>query len=90
MSGRNPDGKKPYKGRKPTPAVAAGTSSTTKRMKKNVEEYFGEIVPTSNAGKLLQQQKKKDVEDYFGSEVDIKIRSLAADADDVDLPLPPR
>ena len=88
---KSPGGRRPFKGRKPTPAT--GPSSTSKRIKKNVEEYFGEIVPTSNAGRLLQTQKKKNIEDYFGSEVDIKLRNLDDDSaapDDDGLALPPK
>ena len=52
------------------------SGSTTKRIRKNIEEYFGEIVPTSNAGRQLAKDKKKTIDDYFGSEVDSEIRNF--------------
>ena len=97
------DPKKPAKGRKPTPVVGGssagglGTSlgATSKRIKKNIEEYFGEIVPTSDAGRQLAKDKKKTIDDYFGSEVDHDAASDQAILQQTqelldNIPLPPR
>ena len=95
MSKKEDPKKSAAKGRKATPAVGNVLGATSKRIKKNIEEYFGEIVPTSEAGRQLARDKKKTIDDYFGSEVDV-----ADDSDQAilkqtqelldNIPLPPR
>ena len=36
--------------------------------RKNVEEYFGELLPHAANG---NSKKKKNIEEYFGSEIDL-------------------
>ena len=36
--------------------------------RKNVEEYFGELLPHAANGNT---KKKKNIEEYFGSEIDL-------------------
>ena len=38
--------------------------------RKNVEEYFGELLPHAANG---NSKKKKNIEEYFGSEIDLNI-----------------
>ena len=41
--------------------------------RKNVEEYFGELLPHAANG---NSKKKKDIEEYFGSEIDLNKPAL--------------